>query len=307
MYTLRPILPTRTGEAEHVPPWVACRGCLSTLDFSDGVPAAYFRGEDGFCDTCGTEVDWLDALAKRTENRFDFHRFAPVQAVTTSFSVQLYAGRATGVELDRYEVPADARILGVYYRPSTDAADGSVPTAWPLEEHGNQPERWGFPRRFHVYGKPLVPKGNRPTHLDVDVTWVLPPDVAGWQLVDACHFLRTADDPRCIVAASTACEIGFDGLLEAFISKELVAKRRAKIDYASRLNSLLPHLVAEQGLRWLQPQAARLVDELRELRNAAVHTGKAPGDADARSGYLAAAVVAVSYTRFARKELHRRR
>ena len=299
----------RKDNAEHSPPWVACTACTVPLDFTDGLPWAYFEGDDTTCSECASVLDWPKAIERRLAERHDIHRFAAVGAATTSFDIELEPGRSAEIDVGRFGVPEDAQILGKGYAPITDWITPGWPAAWPLEDHGNTPERWEHPRVFRLFGKPFTATSTGPTTVQIEVTWVRRGDLVHGQLVDACHMLRVVDPARSVLAANTAAEIAFGRLVRKFLEGLGVearhAQRFSRRGYWEQLHVILPALVAALGIPWLDESILHRLETLRGQRNTAAHSSTLSAATDELPALLAAAVIGASYTHFAEERFDR--
>ena len=278
-----------------------CPNCKHLLPPLREIADQYFESGNVECKTCGAKVDaWKETLSLAREQILGFVGLASLGARVSVFSLQLAPGESKKVDFSTCGVPKEATILSVNYTPQ----DGDC---FPLEVHGNSPQRRILGTERTLYGRPLD-SGRRGEPINILVTWVHSDDSSeGWlYLVDAFEAVATGRFSQVVVPAHAAVEISLTSLISSallkYVSKQNIRRFLEDLPYSHALNIILPLICIPSGIPPLAEPIRGELNRLRKLRNKVVHERISPSSvSDAQAGeLLCAAVFGFEYVRFVR-------
>jgi hypothetical protein len=298
-------------EVIHTPPSLPCPYCPHLVEVRP-IQMSFFEGQLQPCPRCSTPVDSYELILQTLlRGGFDFWVLSVVRARRSLFPLTLQPREVFVLRLTDYEIPPDARIIGVSYTCQWN----ETPFLFPVEMLGNRPikytepmERNLFPVRMpiHAEGEPKA------TIVHTDVTWVPNPkvDVIWDLLVEAFHRFYLDQIEGAIIPANTAVEVAIGQLLTERIERVVSARRTEELlkngaTYGHQINVLLPLLVRLKGIPPLPERIQKHLGQLNTLRNALAHTGKpkkilAKGEV---AECLTAALLAIHYADLVRPKL----
>jgi len=202
--------------------------CNAPITVSRDCCTQYFAGVGPQCGACKYLNDWWELLrmAIRT-NLFPTWTYSAVGAETTLIEQVLESGKTCEVKLLDGCLPKDARILDISYTPQAAGV-------FPLEAHGNRPERYAYPSVLTLYGRPVAIPGSPRTDavpVVILVTWMPPSgnDEAQASLVEAFHAYAGGRYRHMVVPANVAVEFSLGQILDPIIS--LVASKDRKKEF----------------------------------------------------------------------------
>lgn len=254
--------------------------------------------------SCGQSVDWWRAAVETAcgEMANPILWFALIGAHIVAFPIELTPGTEYNLAFADHGVPDSAKILVVGYTPH----GGSL---FPVEIHGNIPQRHLIPSVVRLYPRPFTPDTTPgPTKVMVMVQWVEARHAGDlWQqLVSAFEALAVGKFSEAIIPAHIAVEARLNRLmsrlLEGVASRERVDRFLADAaTYSHQLNVLLPALLEGRQVPRLPEHIRGLLNRLRSLRNDLVHDGYLSDTLDSRSvaELLCAALFSFHYLRLA--------
>jgi hypothetical protein len=106
------------------------------------VPRSYFEGSPEPCPKCSKPLDVYEMIFQALmRGGFDFWVLAAVGARLSIFSLTLQPREMFHLRLTDYQVPADARVLGISYTCQWS----EPPFLFPVEMHGNRPIKYAEP------------------------------------------------------------------------------------------------------------------------------------------------------------------
>ena len=232
---------------------------------------------DGFvaCGHCGERVDlWQVVLdsAMRLSIAPGW-ALATLGAGKTNFVIPIETGKYYQVDLTKYEVPANAKILTRNY-----TSQGADVTA--IEWHGNSP-----PLRFpgNVLRLVGVPLGEGPLPrvgpVAISVVWIRTDDSDAWTyLVTAFEAAAASQYAPSLVFAQSAVEISMMPLVEQRLRRHSGAEHvkdfmRGALTYSYALNVVLPYICGEAGATRMPDAIRGALNKLRKRRNDIIHEG----------------------------------
>lgn len=257
-----------------LPPSVPCPHCHSVVQIDEKHFEAYFKGATTACPKCARPFDWWTMILQMVKEQWSLLQLSPVGARLTFFQITLRPGESTTVNLGDHEIPSDAKILNVGYTPQ----GGGL---FPLEIHGNMPQRHIIPSTFRLYSMPLGPGPHTETTVAVVVSWVpsIPEDYSWRNLLDAFEAYSVGRYQSMIIPANVAVESTLYTTLAAYLDQFVPSENVSSFledgaTYDHQLNVVLPTLVSIRGLPPLPVHIRGLLNRLKRLRNQMAHKGR---------------------------------
>jgi hypothetical protein len=250
------------------------------------------------CPNCGAELDWWKIILKTTRDIFPFFIFGSIGAQSTVFKIKLVPDQSITLKFVDHGIPPDARILYINYTPQG-------PSLFPVEMHGNTPQRHIIPRVVTLYPVPSGSGLQKETQISVLVIWVSNTlDNESWQnMVDAFHAYSIDSYQSMVIPANVAVESTLKRLLMSFLDKTDISTKRVEgflddgATYSHQLNVLLPALLSFTDAPLLPDHIRGLLNQLRKLRNKMAHSGGLgePIGKDDAAEYICAALFGFRY------------
>jgi predicted Zn finger-like uncharacterized protein len=278
--------------------WGLCPHCSTSIGHNDALIDAYLQGGEVRCHSCRQTIDWwtfvVDCIIAK---RSPFTMFSALGAVTNLFSIEMKPGEKRTIDLHDHGLPEDGRVLSLGYTPNF----GNL---FPLEVHGNFPERCFPPSHVTLYPMPVDDQQPRMTVVNVMLTWVRTGGrEESWAcLLDAAAVYAARRFPDVVIPANVAVEARMTRLVGQLLSGAVSRKRvrgflTEAATYGHQLNVLLPALLSPHGVPMMPDHLRGQLNVLRRLRNRLSHEGvlKAPPDQESAAGYLAAAIFGFRY------------
>lgn len=281
----------------------SCLKCRYVLPRLVECAPLYFKHGFVSCSNCGEKVDLWEAALDRAAHHSATGAGALISlgAASTTFVMAMETGKYYSVELMKYGVPAEAKVLRRIYTGQS----GDV-TA--MEWHGNAP-----PLRFpgtmlRLVGVPLG-EGPLPRvgQVAVNVVWIRREESDEWSyLVTAFDSAAAGEYAPSLVFAQSAVEISMMPLIENRFRLHVAEKKVKRFtNYSRVLNVVLPYLCGEAGLAQMPTAIHDALDKLRDKRNKIIHDGAravAITSGDVMEG-LCAAAFGFEYMRYVRPAL----
>lgn len=255
-------------------PWVPCMLCNASVNIPERFAEDYFRNVQPPCPSCGEPWDWWNSILRTIRDNFmNIQAFSPIGGRWTVLQITLRPNQRTQLQFADYGIPADARILSVNYTPQGAGL-------FPLEIHGNAPQRHTIPSAINLYPMPMGGEARNSTPVAVLVTWVPhSADDEAWQnLVDAFESYGAGRYQSVVVPANVAVESRLSRLLAEFL-REVASREnvesflREGATYSHQLNVLLPALRSFTNAPHLPDHIRGNLNRLREFRNQMAHRG----------------------------------
>ena len=294
-----------------VKPLAFCPTCKAQLQVTSTVIDDYLLSvpRPYLCPSCHRQ-DWWSAIVSVFEDNF-FYLVALqlVGARTRVFIETVKAGQDFDLDLTRYGVPADARIVALGITPKDPILLAEVRQSFAVHEviphqmrlraipysgAGEQGETnfmvtWYGSQRGLLEQDYLFDAAQEFSHETVKETrWHLPPR---WE--------------RVIIPANVAIELAVNRAAKAALEKygEQYDLRRKKLDYDQKLNFVLPRAAQALQIPPLRPHILEQINRLRTIRNQIMHTGmtKTPLTRLETATMLAAALFGVRYVELFRQ------
>jgi hypothetical protein len=274
---------------------------------------AYFRQGYIECNECKTRADLWKVVLARVLTKPSVPSFALEQlgATRTRFMHTIEADKYHEIPLETVGIPTDAMILQVGYTPQ----GGEGGAVFPIELHGNVPQRRIVGNVLRLLGRPMVSgDGTVGSACPVSI-WVLwvhqQPTESGWPYLLAAFdaFVHGHDD-RVIVPAQSVVEITLMPVVRELFERHSTAKYVSalmgdRLTFGHVINIILPFMCAQAELPQLPAPIQSSLNKLKKLRNDLVHSGKRstaimPSEAGEA---LCAAVFGFEFVRYVRPEL----
>jgi hypothetical protein len=253
----------------------SCPNCRYVQSRLEECAPAYFERGYVLCSHCGERFDLWQAVVDQASRKIPMGASAltSLGAGQTSLVMPMETGKGIVVELTKYGVPSDAKILRRIYTGQT----GDM-TA--MEWHGNAP-----PLRFpgtvlNLLGVPLgegsLPRTGR---VSINVVWIRGGESDAWPyLVTAFEAAAAGDYAPSLVFAQSAVEVSMMPLIEQRIRRHASAERvksfmRDSLTYSYALNVVLPYLCGEVGVAQMPNAIRGALNKMRKKRNDIVHEG----------------------------------
>jgi len=235
----------------------------------------YFRGGFVSCLHCGERVDlWKAVLNLAVRTSIAPHwALAGLGAGRTNIVIPVESWKYHEVDLCKYDVPADAKVLTRNYTGQT----GDV-TA--VEWHGNSP-KLRFPGTIlRLMGIPLG-EGPSPRtgRVAISVVWIRGRDSDAWPYITTAFEAAAARDyAPSLVFAQSAVEISMMPIIKRRLGLRAPEDRvenfmRDSLTYSHALNVVLPYMAAEAGAPKMPDEVRRALNKMRKKRNNIIHEG----------------------------------
>lgn len=281
-----------------------CPKCRTRLPLLVDCAPTYFENGFVLCKQCGERVDlWQASLDQAVLLRnISDSALISLGARQNWFTVLMEGGKHYLVELTKYGIPADAKILSRRYAPQ----GGELGTVTAVEWYPNDSTHRFRSSPLSLLAIPLieVAEGPQPCTGEVLVilTWVGSDDSDAWPyLATAFETAAAREYAPALVFAHSAVEISMMAVIKARFGLHVPEKKVKRFtDYGRALNIILPYLCGEAGVPQMPGAVQRALDELRDKRNTVVHHGTnaaAITPEDAMKG-LSAAAFGFEYMRY---------
>jgi hypothetical protein len=257
-----------------------CSECKAfSFSITSSLLEGYFYNKEIKCPKCGAKLDLWNSLMRHFQWEFPSYLFAVVGGNNTWSKINMKPNETVVINLQDLGIPADAKILQISYTPQ----GGSL---FPVELHGNVPNRHFIPTRIHLFGKPNGESVEN-TIVLVVIDWV-PKNEENevWHnLIEAIESFSQYKYHLTIIPANVSVEAKLNFILFKYLTR-IASKKRVSdflsngATYSHQLNILLP-LLADFEKFPLMPDFLRgYLNELRDYRNEFAHQGKYSKDID---------------------------
>ena len=297
-----------TGQS--VPLWFACQACGLDLGQAPSLALAYFNGERESCPNCAKPLEPWDIILDVIRRRgFAHDILSLVGAEATFFTFQLEANEHRELRFSDFGVPNDAEILDIVLSPQSPPGHSGAVFPSRLTQRIPQPGQYEpLSPVLPIWGLSLgdsPPTANLVTGI---VTWFRSgtDDEAWRQLAQAFISYSSWSNIACIIPANIAIELPLARLLNDVLrrtaSHENVQAFLDEATYSNELNVILPALASYAQAPQLDAKIRGKLNELRKLRNALAHSGKAtrPVDQNTAAELLCAALFGFNYIQVVR-------
>lgn len=298
-----------TWRHKEIEPWVPCPSCNTPLVAGPAQMLTYFSTFPAAppCPTCSAPVDWWATIVAALEDNFFFVKALELVGARSTVLVEtLKRDSPLEIDLDTAGIPTEARILAVNITPQGSLFPAEVRQHYFANDH----------IRHKLFLHP-VQLGDQAAPeeviLSVMVTWFRAPgQLEGEYLFDALHgfAVETRTDQlthsaprwdRLIIPANLALELVIGRLVSDALKKH--SFRAQGFNYFFELDPLLPLVAELLGVQRLPVHIAKVVDELRAIRNNIIHEGapKVPLTRADAARLLASALFAFHYAMWVRQ------
>lgn len=282
-------------------PFEACPNpkCTNGIPISDNRTIQYFNKRDIICSECGEKLDWWNFNLNMIKQNFLFSQtFYAIGAKTTYFEITMNPDEIAKIKFEEHGLPKSARLLSIGY-----TIKGSL---WPLEIHGNCPQRHFVPREVHLYPRPLPNQEIRPSKVSISFVWI--PDAEedeSWQnLCDAFEAYGNKKFKSSIVPANVAVEAQLIKVLQTALQESCPRKKIRSFlkssSYYNQLNVVLPSLLIPKKFPLIPDHILEFLNKLRTTRNDIAHEGYLdhPLTVDDTASMLCAALFGFRYMQY---------
>jgi hypothetical protein len=228
----------------------------------------------------------------------------------TCFRRNIEANKYHEIDLATIGIPADATVLQVGYTPQGGEGGG----VFPIEVHGNVPQRRVVGNVLRVLGQPMMSSdGTVGTVCPVAiwVLWIHHEQGDGWPyLVGGFEAFIDRHYDRVIVPAQSVVEIALMPIIRELFErhasvrhvKEFMGER---LTFGNVVNVLLPFICGQAEVPKLPETIRTSINKLRRLRNAVVHSGTGDNKITSQQAAecLCAAVFGLQYVRYVKPTL----
>jgi hypothetical protein len=264
----------------------------------------YFESGYVICSECHEEVDLWEAALCRASQMHPSSTWAltSLGAAQTSFNMEMETGRIYLIDLTKYGIPANARILSRRCA-SQGGPEGHVDA---LEWHPSDPTYRVRGTTLSVIAVPLMEGPIPRTGLvAVSVAWIRDEDSPAWPyLVTAFEAAAAQDYSPGLVFAQCAIEISMMPFIEDIFAAHAPQKAvRRFTSYYRALHVILPYLCGQASIAKMPDSVLSALEKLRDKRNQIIHKGAtALTYKDATEG-LCAAAFGFEYMRYVKSKL----
>ncbi|WP_417355364.1 hypothetical protein [Flavobacterium sp.] len=264
----------------------------------------YFHGIKMNCPKCGINLDWWSLLLRHFEWESPSYVYGIAGGYTTSLRIFMKAGEIYSLNLEEIGIPKESKILQISYTPNGEGV-------FPVELHGNTPQRHYIPNIIHLYGRPFGKPSNE-TPVAVQINWTEKSnDNQVWEnIINAVESFTIKNYDSCIIPSNVSVESTLNNIMTRYFSS-FAAKKRVEdflsngVTYSYQLNILLP-LVAQSNNFPEMPENIRgNLNKLRSYRNSIAHKGKTDIAIDKKtvSELICSAALGLSYLNLLEKKI----
>lgn len=284
-------------------PAISCpNNCGSILRLEAYFPAPFFTCQEAKCHSCGKSFDLWDYAVKLLGKRPQLFRnegAAFIGGRNVHFTFQLPPNQTVEIDLSKYGVPEDSRLIYVVYTPMADAG-------WPIEMHGNQPLQHRTSHKMVFFGKPSPDAGehgNDRYDVDMSVTYIpkTPDQIPFESLGNAFEHFLADDYEEMILPSAVAVEYALERVTVEVL-RDLQLPDNSKPNKRFSLEVIVPLVCRLYGIQLLDSRIVELIAKLWDLRNQMAHAGslKSPLDLGRAAQLLAASMFCLNYLVFFR-------
>ncbi len=289
----------------NIPPLLGCPKCSKFITPFDKLMPEYFQGGKATCPFCSKDIDCWKIIFSSIKDRFDpFKVFSAIGACSDVFEIKLKPGEITKIDFRERGLPENGKILSVGYLP----VSGGL---FPLEIHGNTPQRHFIPKEIHLFPRPLEQESIGETIVRVSFVWIddNSEDESWRNLCDAFEAYSNKQYNSAIIPANVAVESKLSQLLQCLMSKSASKKRVSRFltgtPYSYLLNVVLPSLLEPKGIPFINDHIRVFLNTLRDHRNNLAHEGCLEKDLkqEDMAELLCAALFGFRYMLFVQSEI----
>lgn len=232
----------------------------------------YFHKHEIKCSKCGVAIDWWKALLSHFNFGLPSFLFPLIGGQETIFRIELFANGAFEIDLEKVNIPHDAKILDIHYSPR----EGNI---IPTELNRSGIHRHIIPSKYFLYG---VPYNNFVGKVEVDifVSWIKQQsnNKLAEMLVIALEEFNVLNYRDCVIPANVVIEETLNNLLTKYLNKSIGLDKIKDFlsngaSYSHQLNVLLPLICEFEKFPKLPEEILGELNSLRKLRNIVAHSG----------------------------------
>lgn len=269
----------------------------------DDIPAEFYAGTGTSCGQCGAELDWWSLVRTLILDRSAFHRpLALAGANWTIATFEIEPDRNYILRLADHGIPAAARVFYMGYTPQ----GGGL---FPIELHGNVPNRHVFPKEITLHPIRLGDQSPSRTEVAFIACWIESRSTELDLLATALDMYARGQVIESIQPASTSVESSIGRLtydvLRRWVPDSRVAEYLQETGYGHQLNVMLPAVAGLAGALPLPDKVRGQLNRLRKLRNVLAHEGRLPADpsTEEMADMLTGVVLALRYVTLVARNL----
>ena len=272
----------------------------------------YFERGYVTCGKCQAQADlWSVVLGRALTQPPIPMCLVGLGATETHFTRDIDADKYHEIDLTNLGVPADATVLQVGYTPQ---GGGKAGTVFPIEWHGNVPQRRIIGNVLRLLGRAAVDGDGTVGSVcpvSIWVVWVHQEKEDSWPyVVGAFEAFIDRHYDRVIVPAQSAVEICLMPLIRELLQQHASVEHvnRFMVDnltFGNAINIVLPFVCGQAEVPKLPEKIRAALNKLRKIRNAIVHSGTGGNaiTAERAAEGLCAAVFGFEYVRYVRPKL----
>ena len=233
----------------------------------------YFHGVKMNCPKCNTNLDWWNLLLRHFDWEVPSYTYAIVGGFTTSLRIFMKPNEIYTLDLEKIGIPKESKILQTSYTPNGTGL-------FPVELHGNTPQRHFIPNVINLYGRPFGEPADE-TPIAVQINWAEKSnDNQIWEnIINAVESFTIKDYNACIIPSNVTVEATLNNIMTKYFST-FAAKDRVEdflssgATYSHQLNILLPMIAHNYNFPKMPDFIRGNLNKLRSFRNSLAHSGK---------------------------------
>jgi len=254
-----------------IPLGVMCTSCSTMLDITSINVISTIANIPQTCSVCNNNLDIYNLIKFSLLNGLQWNIFGLVKAKLTYYTFILQPNHTHSINLYDIGLLPDSRIINISYTPSSDGV-------FPLEVHGNFPNRFSYPTKLELYGKPDILDA-KPTTVTVSIVWTKYTDDNNLNfLIDSFDLFTQGNYKNMILPTNLVIETKLLSFLKEYlpfcnIGNKTVNKFNDKTHYNDTLNTILPLIIDYENYYTIDPAFIANLNKLRDYRNDIAHNG----------------------------------
>jgi len=254
-----------------IPLGVMCTSCSTMLDITSINVISTSANIPQTCSVCSNNLDIYNLIKVSLLNGLQWNIFGLVKAKLTYYTFILQPNHTHSINLYDIGLLQDSRIINISYTPSSDGV-------FPLEVHGNFPNRFSYPTKIELYGKPDIIDA-KPTTVSVSIVWTKYTDDNNLNfLIDSFDLFTQGNYKNMILPANLVIETKLNSILKEYLPFYKIDNKEVKefvnrSSYHNNLNIILPLLIANENFYTIDSKLIGNLNILRNYRNDIAHKG----------------------------------